>query len=120
MRNYKMRLIKIFITIICFTSIIFIGICLVLSYGFYSPQEITQHKALSKITNVDFPKVRMFDWVLAENGVDNCYYWIHATFEDLPNEEFYTSIENLISKGNKYWKKEGDIYIYISKRENLY
>ena len=109
MRNHKMKLLKTFAIIISLTSIIFIGICLVLSYGFYSPQEITQHKALSKITNVDFPKVRMFDWVLAENGVDYCYYWIHETFEDLPNEEFYTSIENLISKGNKYWKKEGDI-----------
>lgn len=62
-----MKLLKTFAIIFSLTSIIFIGICFVLSYGFYSPQEITQHKALSKITNVDFPKVRMFDWVLAEN-----------------------------------------------------
>ena len=61
-----MKLLKTFAIIISLIPIIFIGICLVLSYGFYSPQEITQHKALSKITNVDFPKVRMFDWILVK------------------------------------------------------
>lgn len=114
-----MRLIKIFAFIISLILIIFVGTCLVFMYGFYSPQEITQHKALSKITNVDFPKVKMHDWVLSENGVDNCYYWIHASFEELPNEEFYTSIENLISKGNEHWKEEGDTYIFQKEKFHI-
>ncbi len=49
---------------------------------------------------------------MSENGVDNCYYWIQASFEELPDEEFYTSIEILISEGNKHWKIEGDNYLF--------
>ena len=41
-----MKLLKTFAIIFSLIPIIFIGICLVLSYGVYSPQEITQHKAL--------------------------------------------------------------------------
>ena len=114
-----MNLIKISIAIICAISIILISTCLVFTYGFYGPEEIAQHKALSKITNTDFPKVKMHDWVLSENGVDNCYYWRYASFEELPNEEFYTSIENLISEGNEHWEEEGDTYIFQKEKIHI-
>ena len=107
-----MRIIKIVISIICIVLVIFIGTCLFLSYAFYSPHQIAQHKVLSRITDVDFPELRMDDWVLAENGVDNCWFWVKASFEKLPDEEFYTSIENLISEGNEHWRIEGDNYIF--------
>jgi hypothetical protein len=71
---------------------------------------------LTRITNVDFPELRMHDWVLAENGVDNCWYWIQASFEELPDEEFYKSIENLIYKGNEHWKIESDNYIFQKEK----
>ena len=111
-----MRIIKIVITIICIVLVTFIGTCLFMSYAFYSPQQIAQHKVLSRITNVYFPELRMYDWVLSENGVDNCWYWIQASFEELPDEEFYTSIENVISEGNKHWKIEGDNYIFHKEK----
>lgn len=111
-----MRIIRIAITIICIVLVIFIGTCLFLSYAFYSPHQIAQHKVLSRITDVDFPELRMHDWVLSENGVDNCWYWIQATFDELPNEEFYASIENLISEGDKHWKIEGDYYIFQKEK----
>ena len=111
-----MRIIKIVITIICIVLVTFIGTCLFMSYAFYSPQQIAQHKVLSRITDVDFPELKMHDWVLSENGVDNCWYWIQASFDELPDEEFYTSIENLISKGNKHWKIDSDIYIFEKEK----
>ena len=111
-----MKIIKIVITIICFVLVTFIGTCLFMSYAFYSPQQIAQHKVLSRITDVDFPELRMYDCVLSENGVDNCWYWIQASFEDLPDEEFYKSIENLIYKGNEHWKIESDNYIFQKEK----
>ena len=113
----KMRITK--ITIISLVLVIFIGTCLFMSYAFYSPQQIAHHKVLSRITDVDFPELRMNDWVLSENGVDNCYYWIQASFEELPNEEFYTSIENSISEGNKHWKIVDDKYIFNKEKINI-
>ncbi len=114
--NHKMRIIKIVIAIIGIVLVIFIGICLFLSYAFYSPQQIAQDEALSRITDVDFPKLKLDDWVLSENGVDNCWYWIQASFEELPDDEFYISIENLISEGNEYWRMEGDNYIFEKEK----
>ena len=111
-----MKIIKLFTTVLCFTSIIFIATCFILSYAFYTPQQITQDEVLSRITDIDFPRLRMIDWVLAENGVNNCWYWIQASFEELPDEKFYTSIENLISEGNKYWRKDGDNYIFEKEK----
>lgn len=110
---------RIFKIIISLASITFIGTCLFLSYAFYSPQQIAQDEVLSRITDVDFPKLRMIDWVLAENGVDNCWYWIQASFEKLPDEEFYTSIENLICEGNEHWKIDDDKYIFQKEKINV-
>ena len=111
-----MRIIKIVITIICIVLVTFIGTCIFFSYAFYSPKQIANHKVLTRITDVDFPELRMHDWVLAENGVDNCWYWIQASFEELPDEEFYKSIENLIYKGNEHWKIESDSYIFQKEK----
>lgn len=111
-----MRIIKIVITIICIVLVTFIGTYIFFSYAFYSPQQIAHHKVLTRITDVDFPELRMHDWVLAENGVDNCWYWIQASFEELPDEEFYKSIENLIYKGNEHWKIESDNYIFQEEK----
>lgn len=111
-----MRIIKIFTIIISLVSITFIGTCLFLSYAFYSPQQIAQDEVLSRITDVDFPELRMDDWVLTENGVDNCWYWIQASFEEVPNEDFYKSIENLICEGNEHWKIDNDKYIFNEKK----
>lgn len=111
-----MRITKIVITIISIVLVIFIGTCLFLSYAFYSPHQIAEHKVLSRITDVDFPELRMDDWVLSENGVDNCWYWIKASFDELPDEEFYTSIENLICEGNEHWKIDGDNYIFQKEK----
>jgi hypothetical protein len=111
-----MRIIKIIITIICIVLVTFIGTYIFFSYAFYSPQQIAHHKELTRITDVDFPELRMHDWVLAENGVDNCWYWIQASFEELPDKEFYKSIENLIYKGNEHWKIESDNYIFQKEK----
>ena len=110
-----MRITRIAITIICIVLVTFVGTCLFISYAFYSPHQIAQHKVLSRITDVDFPELR----ILAENGVDNCWYWIQASFEELPNEEFYTSIENSISEGNKHWKIVDDKYIFNKEKINI-
>lgn len=110
-----MRWVKIFAFLVCLLSITFIGTCLVLSYAVYDPQNIARYKMLSRVTNVDFPKYKVEDWVLAEGRPGNCYYWIQAVFEELPNEEFYASIENLICEGNEFWKIEGDKYVFQKK-----
>ena len=81
---------------------------------FITPDEIVRQRNLLRITKVEFPYLKLGEYVLAESA-SGVTYWIAANLEEPPTESFLESIKKQIGEGNDYWKQEEEEYIFRKK-----
>ena len=81
---------------------------------FITPDEIVRQRNLLRITKVEFPSLKLGEYVLAESA-SGVTYWIAANLEEPPTESFLESIKKQIGEGNDYWKQEEEEYIFRKK-----
>ena len=81
---------------------------------FLTPDEIVRQRNLLRITKVEFPSLKLGEYVLAESA-SGVTYWIAANLEEPPTESFLESIKKQIGEGNDYWKQEEEEYIFRKK-----
>lgn len=114
LRYTMKRILKyILLSVVALVATLAVGIVFVIGI-LITPDEIVRQRNLLRITKVEFPPMKLGEYVLAESA-SGVTYWIAANLEEPPTENFLESIDKQLEEGNEYWKLEEEKYVFQKK-----
>ena len=108
------RILKyILLSVVALVATLVVGIVFVIEM-FITPDEIVRQRNLLRITKVEYPSMKLGEYVLTESA-SGVTYWKVANLEEPPTESFLESIKKQLEEGNEYWKLEEEKYVFQRK-----